>query len=121
LAHYQVLGVAALGRFAGESIAPGVGAGIALPTELLFALVALVALLATVDHTAHGDVITDFVVGDPGADVGDSADNLVAGSDRVVASAPIITRGVQIRMANAAVKNLHSDIVGPQGASLERI
>ena len=120
LAHDKALGVAAIGRLAGDPIAIIVGLRVALAAELLQALAALIALLAGIDHAADRDRVADLVAGDFVADLGHAADDLVAGNHRVDAPSPIVAGLVEVGVADAAVEHLHDDIVGAWGPSLKR-
>ena len=56
-----MLGIAALGRFAGMAVVAAVGAGMTFAAQLFLTVVTLVAFLATVDHAADGHVVADLV------------------------------------------------------------
>ena len=51
--------------------------------------------------------------------VGDGADDLMAGDDRIARAAPVVAAGVEIAVADAGVGDLDRDIVGAQVAALE--
>ena len=68
LAHDDVLRVAAVVRCAGDPVLVGVGLGHAAAAELLLSLVALVAVLAGIDHAADRDGVADPVLPDVLAD-----------------------------------------------------
>src|SRR4051812_48712819 len=114
-----MLGVTAVGGFFADAVAAVVGLGIGLATQLLFAFAALVALLAGVDHAAHGHGIADLVAFYRAAPLGDATDNFVAWHDWEGAEAPVIPCLVQVGMAHAAVENFHRDIVRAQGAAFK--
>jgi hypothetical protein len=80
---------------------------------------ALVAVLAGVDHAADGHEITHLVALDLVADLGDAADDLMAGDNGVLAPAPVVAGHVQVGVADAAIEDLHSDVVAAQGPALE--
>ena len=49
-----------------------------------------------------------------GTDVGDGADDLVAGNERVAADAPVVVDEVDVGVADAAVSDADVDVVGPE-------
>ncbi|MNY39343.1 hypothetical protein D3C86_1740230 [compost metagenome] len=80
----------------GDPVKAAVRTGIAFATELLFTLVALIAMLATVDHTSDGDAISQLVASDFAAHTYHSANDFVARNDGVRRPAPVIASGVQV-------------------------
>ena len=57
--------------------------------------------------------------GDLGADLGDDADDLVAGHDRERLGAPVAVDGVDVGVADAGVLDLDEDVVGSDVAALD--
>ena len=115
-----MLGIAALGHLLRDAVEAAIGQRVALAAELLLALAALVAMLAAVDHAADRHVVARLEAGDLGADLDHAADDLVAGHERVVRPAPVIAGQVQVRVADAAIEDLHRDVVRAQRPTLER-
>jgi hypothetical protein len=73
--------------------------------ELLETSLALEAGAVGIDHAADGGEVAGLEGGDCGADLGDTADDLMAGDARVHGrhyTAPLITDLVQIGVADAA-------------------
>ena len=67
-------------------------------------------MLAAVHHAAYADQVTDLKFADQFANGRDPADDLVTRHRRVNSVVPFIARGVQIRMADAAVQDVKRDI-----------
>ena len=108
-----MLGVTALGRFASQAIPAAVGAGIAFAAQLFLTLAALIALLAAIDHAAHRDGIADLVAGHGSTDRSHPTDDFMARDDGVRGPAPVVAGGMQVGVADAAVENLHGNIIVP--------
>ena len=102
LVHDDVGRVAALGDGA-VAVDGRVRPGVAVQAVLLLPGAAVLALPARVDHAAHADPVTDGVLGDLGADLGDLADDLVADGERVGDLAPLAAHGVDVGVADAGV------------------
>lgn len=73
-------GVAAL-CVGAVAVRAGVGEDGAVHAVLLIAFAAGCALAARIDHAADTYAVPDSMRGDVGADLGDGADDLVAGDD----------------------------------------
>jgi len=114
-----VLRIAPEGSVSGNAVLVVVGLGIALAAELLFAFLALIAMLAAIDQAADRDRIADLKAGDRAAYLDHTADDLVAGHDGIHAPAPIVAGLVKVGVADAAVQDLHHDIVRARRAPLE--
>src|SRR5690606_5777350 len=110
-----------LGVFPRARVPAAVGSNEAVAAVLLLTLMALVAGLAAVDDTAHGNVLAFTEARDFAPHCDDSAHDLVARDNGVITPAPIVARGVQVGMANPAIQDLHGDIVGPQFPALELV
>jgi len=80
----------------------------------------MVAFQAGIDHAADRDPVTLGKAGDIFANRPDMADNLVARHNRISAATPVVARGVQVRMANAAMRYFNQDIVVAQTPAIER-
>jgi len=104
-----------------------VGHGVALTAILFFAVLALVALLATIDHTTYGDHIPHLESLYVTANGTDSANDFMAWYARENGkSIPIVLGVVQVAVANAAVENVDRHIVGTripafEGKGLQRL
>lgn len=101
------VGVTAEGVFARDSVRRVVGPGGVAKAVLLDAGLAVVALLAGVDHGSDGDEVSGFELGYIGADAVDFADDLVArgaeiegaaGVDRAV---PVTVEAVDVGVTDA--------------------
>src|SRR4029453_7210845 len=90
LAHDNMVGIAALADAAVDLVDAVVGEGRAAQAELLPAGPAFLAGQVRIDDGADRHGVADLVLGDLGADGGDSADDLVAGDDRKAAVAPVV-------------------------------
>src|SRR5690606_34323926 len=111
LAHDDLFGVTALGGFMGYAIFSCISRSHSLAAELFFAVVALVAFLTRVYHTAYRYGIPCLIFGDIAAYGFDGAYDLMTRYHRVVAAAPVVTDLVKIRMAHATIKNINRYIV----------
>src|SRR6266702_4311382 len=81
--------------------------------ELLKASLALWAGTVRIDHAADRGEITWLVLGNCRADLGHTADNLMAGDNRVDSRhelAPLVAHQMQIGVANAAEQNFNLHI-----------
>jgi hypothetical protein len=67
---------------------------------------------ATVDHTAYARQVTDFKTLHLITHGRDSADNLVTRHGRIKGVFPLITRRMQVGMADTAIKDLDLHIFG---------
>ena len=113
LVDHDAVRVAAVGDAAemlvGEVVSEGqVGA------ELLEARLALRAGAVGVHQAADRGEVAGLELGDGGADLGDAADDLVAGDAGIDSGhdfAPLIAHLVQIGVADAAVENFDLDVV----------
>ena len=109
LVHHDVGGVAALGDRA-VAVDGRVRPDVALQAVLLLPRQAVHALPAGVDHAAHPDPITDRVLADLGADLGDLADDLVADGEGVGDLTPLAAHGVDVGVADAGVADRDQDV-----------
>jgi len=82
-------------------------------------MMALVAMLAGVDHATNRDSVADSEAGYLGADIGYSADDLVPWYNGIDTAAPVVTGLVEVRVAHATVKDFDGDVVVAQGTSFE--
>ncbi len=109
-----MLEVAATGDFLNYVVAIVIGLGHATAGHLFHALVALVAILAGVNHATRRDGIANLVLRHFVTDFNHAANGLVVGSNGISRSAPVVRGSVQIRVADAAVDNLHGHVVQTQ-------
>jgi hypothetical protein len=77
-------------------------------------------MLAAIDHAADGAMIADLELCDFAAELDHAADNLMAGDERIERPAPVVARHVKICVADAAIENLHHDVIWTRRAPLER-
>ena len=109
LAHGEAARVAA-----GRRVALGVGAvgpqgAGRRGAPLLVVGFAHLARAARADHAAHAHAIPHLELGDAGADLGDGADELVAGHERVGHGTPLASGGVDVGVADARVGDIEVD------------
>ena len=110
LAHGETARVAA-----GRRVAVGVGAvgpqgARRRCAPLLVVGFAHLAGAAGADHAAHAHAIPHLELGDAGADLGDGADELVAGHERVGHGTPLASGGVDVGVADARVGDVEVDL-----------
>ena len=110
LAHGEAARVAA-----GRRVALGVGAvgpqgAGCRGAPLLVVGFAHLARAAGADHAAHAHAVAHLELGDAGADLGDGADELVAGHERVGHGAPLAAGGVDVGVADARVDDVEVDL-----------
>jgi hypothetical protein len=103
--------IAAIGGRAVDTVLAAIGLSHAVAAELLLTLLALVAMLAAIDHAAHRDIVADFELGHAFAERGHAADDLMPGHQGIRRPTPIVTGHVKIAVADAAIKHLHSHVV----------
>ena len=96
-------GMFGVGSAVGEHRAAGVAV-------LLQAGLAAGALAARVHEAADGGGIADLELADLGPDRRDAAQNLVTRDDRVDGCPPLVARGVEVGVADAAVEDVDLDI-----------
>ncbi len=109
----DAVGVAAVGDAAGVLVGEVVGEG-EVGAELLEARLALGAGAVGVDHAADRGEVAGLELGDGGADLGDAADDLVAGNAGIDGghhAAPLVAGLVEIGVADAAEENLDLHVV----------
>ena len=68
------------------------------------------ARAAGADHAAHAHAVPHLERGDAGADLGDGADELVAGHERVRHGTPLAAGGVDVGVADARVGDVEVDL-----------
>jgi len=111
LGHHDLAGVATVGARAGAAAVDGVvRRGGSAGAVVLQAIAALRALPAGVDQAADPHTVADGVLGHLGPDLDHRADDLVTGDGRVGRAVPVVARGVQIGVADAAVLDLDLDV-----------
>ena len=91
-------------------------------TKLLKADLALRAVTVGVNHAAYGSNISGLELGDCGADLGDTANDLMSRNAWIYCrySAPLITDGVKVRVAYTAEKDFDLNIMFSWIASRDR-
>ena len=119
LAHHDVVRVAAEGHAADVHLFAVLHADETVLAVLFQPFETDAAALAGVHQSTDTGQIARLELRDRVADGSHAADDLVAGHDRMTRIAPLVTHGMQIGMANAAVQNIDPHIVGPQIAPLE--
>ena len=100
---------------AGRRVALGVGAVSPQGTgrrraPLLVVGFAHLARAAGADHAAHAHAVSHLELGDAGADLGNGADELVAGHEGVGHGTPLAAGGVNVGVADARVGNIEVDL-----------
>ena len=91
----------------------------ALRAVLLQAALAGVALAARVDDAAHPHGVARRERRDARADLAHAADDLVAGQARVRRAVPLVARGVQVGVADAAPVDVDEDVALSRRTPLE--
>ncbi len=87
---------------------------------LLEAGLARRAVLARVDHAAHGGEVALAELRDGGTHFDDAADDLVAGHDWIDRVLPLVAHLVQVRVTDTAIQDLDHHIVGERLATFDR-
>ena len=110
LAHREASRVAA-----GRRVALGVGAvgpqgAGRRRAPLLVVGFAHLARATGADHAAHTHAVPHLERGDAGPDLGDGADELVAGHERVGHGAPLAAGGVDVGVADARIGDVEVDL-----------
>ena len=109
----DAVGVAAVGHAAGVLVGEVVGEG-KVVAELLEAGLALGTGAVGVDHAADGGEIAGLELGDGGADLGDAADDFMAGHARIDGghhAAPLVAGLVEVGVADAAEEDFDLHVV----------
>ncbi len=109
------IGVGALARHMAV-----IGLGEAVQAILLEILVAMVAMTAAVDHAADADDLADLGLGDLRSDLGDPADDFVAGDAGKGDARPFAAGAVQIGMADPAIEDVEGDVLRPGFPAVDR-
>lgn len=78
-------------------------------------------MVARVDHAADPDPITHFEFADLAADGHHSTDDFMTRYDGIVGPAPVIASGVQIGVADAAIKNVDFHIIGARWSASDGV
>jgi hypothetical protein len=104
--------VAAVGHAAQMRVRRVVSAGESGLTVLLQADAAAGTGAVRVNHAADGGEVSGMEALDLTAHGGDAADDFVSGDHRVGGVGPLVARGVQIRVADAAVEDVELDVLG---------
>ncbi len=119
----DAVGVAAIGHAAEMLVWKVVGER-EVRAELLETLPATWAGMVGIDHAADGDEVAGFVLRDGRANLGDTADDLVARDARVDRGhrlAPLVTDLMQIGVADAAEENLDLHVAVGRIAPRDRV
>ncbi len=82
-----------------------------LDADLLFAVLAILAVQAAVESVANSDMISNLEIIDSLANLGDNADRFVPGYIRVGGGAPLVVRHADIGMAEATELHLDLDVL----------
>jgi hypothetical protein len=107
-----IAGVAPPGDGTVEAVGGVVGLDHAFNAEVLLSLFAGVAVPAGVDDDADGRDLTGLEPGDTAAGGGDTAYNLVTGNHGKAGESPLVSRLVEIGVANPAIEDIDGDIGG---------
>ena len=76
-------------------------------------------MTAAVDETANAHEVSDLVFRYASADGGYSSDNFMARDEGILRAAPFVARGMNIRVADAAIEDVDDDIFGAGFAPFE--
>ena len=96
-----------------------IGANVAVQAVLLHSGLALLALSAGVDEATDADAVTNLKLGDVLAHRGDNSGNLMADGQREVSLSPLITNGVDIRVADTRGLDVDNYIILARVAALD--
>ena len=111
-------GIAAVGHGSGLRVGAVVGHGEGR-TVLFQALPAVGTGSAGIDQAAHAGQIAGLEGGDFAADLGDSADDLVARHHRIDSVVPLVAGRMQVGMAHPAVEDFDLHVARTRLAPLE--
>ncbi len=114
-----VVRVSTHGDGAIDAIFGGVGEGWAFGAEVLFTTIAGFAVAAGVHDHADGRDVARLEFCYRFAGGGNAADDLVAGDHGIDGVAPLVAGHVQVRMADAAIKDFDHDFSGARLATAE--
>jgi hypothetical protein len=119
LVHDDAVGITAVGHAAGNLVRRVVGEGRALLAELFEAVLAILAGAAGIHHAADGGDVAFLEFFDVCADFHHAPDDFMAGHAGIGCAVPFIADDVDIRMADAAEKNLYLHIMRAGFAALQ--
>jgi hypothetical protein len=113
-------------RIAAEGVTAEHGIGAVIRADepgrlaiLLLAIGAGRALAAAVDHAADAGDVADLELGDVVTDRGDSAHDLMARDARIQGAFPLALGGMEVRMADAAERDVDRDVGLARRAAFE--
>jgi hypothetical protein len=115
---YNTVGIAAIGDASKVHVRRVIGEG-HVRAELLETVLALVAVTVGVNQAANCSKVTGLELGDCGADLGDTADDLMSGNARIDSwyPAPLVTDLVEVRVADTTEKDFDLNVVFARIAS----
>jgi hypothetical protein len=118
---YNTVGIAAIGDASKVRVWRVVGEG-HVRAELLEASLALVAVAVGVNQAADCSNVAGLELGDCGADLGDTADDLMSGNAWIDSGhrTPLITDLVEVRVADTAEKDFDLNVVFARIAPRDR-
>jgi hypothetical protein len=119
LVHHDLIGIAAVGDATQVTVGAVVSEHQLVLTILFLVVPAVGTGAARIDHAPHRGEIPGLESGDARSHRHDSSHHLMSGNDGVDGSLPLAANGVQIRVADPAVKNLEVDVVGERDSALE--
>jgi hypothetical protein len=115
------VGIAAIGDASKVHVRRVIGEG-HVRAELLETGLALVAVTVGVNQAADCSKVAGLELGDCGADLGDTADDLMSGNAWIDSGypAPLVTDLVEVRVADTAEKDFDLNVVFARIASRDR-
>jgi hypothetical protein len=109
---YNTVGIAAIGDASKVHVRRVIGEG-HVRTELLKTGLALAAVTVGVNQAANCYNVAELEPGDCGADLGDTADDLMSGNAWIDSGhpAPLVTDLVEVRVADTAKKDFDQNVM----------
>jgi hypothetical protein len=117
--HYDAVGVSTVSHAAALFVRGVVGEGGAVQAVLFEVVLAIFTGAARVHHATDGGNVAFLEFFDLRAGFHDASEDFVAGDARISGALPFVAGDVEVRMADAAEKNLDLDIVRVGIAALE--
>ena len=104
--HDDALGITAIGHAAGVFVRAVVGEGRAVLAELFEVVLAAFTGAAGIHQATHAGDVAFLELFNVRASFHDAPDDFMAGHARVGGAVPFVADGMQVRVANATIKNL---------------
>ena len=112
-------GIAAVGGLAIVFVDAAVGRNEAVFAVLLEIVFAGFAVTAAIDEAADADEVAGLELADLRADAAHAANDFMSRYYGVYRAAPVVTRGVQVAVADAGVEDVDNNVIGARRAVFE--